>query len=276
MKQQRGRRQVQKSFRRLISVTLVALTALAISATPAAALKVSGDGYYSSFSFGVENPVTGIVVVDRVDADSGRVTVLVSGLLASDEYFIVGRSIGCNGTPNNGNRVFRATSLADVNGDIYLSYAYELKDVLVSSIWVGRTDGQGPTACSLSLNFEEIKLVGDWNGDGALGVITHELTHWGVAVEKRPNGRARISTALLLGNGDGNFRLRGVNKACGRTPTQTIFNIVLTDVLISGYFRSTVDMTQNQLDALRSVRITNLDTNEKFCMPLSIIGILVT
>ena len=256
---------------RLPAGGILALMLIALTVSPAAAATVTGEGYYSRFSFGAGDG--GLVVTDRVDPGSGRVRALVSGLLASQEYFIAGRSIGCTGNPSQSNRVFRLTATTDAEGDLWVDRSVVLKDVMVSSIWIGRTDAGASGSCRTSINFETRNVAtGDVNGDGAAGVVDGTSNTLMGLVEMRSSGQARLSVVIdPHDQTGGTYVVTFANRACGKTPTKA-FTLKLENVLVSSFMSKTVDMTQDQLDGLRSVRFRNTADGTDFgCAPLSVL-----
>jgi hypothetical protein len=270
---------MHRALRALALVTATA-TLLAASALPAAALTIKGDGYFSRWSLGASNPLRGLAVVDNVVGHDARLNALLIGLEAGQSYSLVGRSIGCNGTPSAANRVFRVTRTADADGDISISRAITLGNVgnlTIVSMSMFRTEDATPFSCVNASAFEV--ATGDVNGDDVAGVIMKDgsnnvtLENYAFAlVEKQSNGRARLSIVVdphdLTGN---TYVVSLANRACGKTPTASI-KVEFQDVLVSSFKSKTIDMTQGQLDGLRSIRIRNVNDAADFgCAPLSVL-----
>ena len=255
-----------------IASALVAI--LLGSAGPVAAAQP--DGAFSLLAAGTYG--RGLVTMSYTGTTTVNAGVL--GLLGSHEYALVGRSIGCGGEPSSANRAFRVTAMTNSAGVLNFSRAVSIAG-RVRSIWLRPTDGSQPTVCALSLNFERLEVAaGDVNGDGALGLVkTGPGTLAAIVlVQRRPHGEARVSLMFDGLSGGDNYAVQGVGTACGHSfnPSQRYFSYVLKDVLISSFRSRTVDLTQNELDALRSVRIKNTTDGTKWaCIPLRIIGILV-
>ena len=253
---------------RLPLVAVFALTLVALSASPAAAATISGEGYYSRFGFGAGRG--GLTIVDYIDADDGRIRASVGGLLASEEYFIAGRSIGCNGTPSKSNKVFRLTTMTDGLGNLWVNRSVVIKEVLISSIWIGRTGSTAAPACRAAVHFETRSVAtGDVNGDGAAGVIDGTSNTMMGLVEKRPNGHVRVSIVVDPWDPTGDIYVVSLaNRACGHTPTKT-FKIQLDD---GPYSVHDIHMNQGSLNALRSVRVRNVSEGVNMgCAPLSVL-----
>jgi hypothetical protein len=264
---------MRKPSIRLPGVVVLALTLLALSATPAAAAKVSGEGYHARFGLGSGNG--GLVVVDKVDADSGRVRALVAGLIGSQEYFVVGRSIGCNGTPSQSNRVFGLTTETNGHGRLWVDRSVVLKEVLISSIWIGRTGGNAAPMCRKSTNFAVFVATGDVNGDGAVGIIDGTSNTMMGLVEKRPNGHARVSIVVDPSDPTGDiYSVTLANRACGRTPTKTFMLDV--EGAAAGFGIHDIHMNQGSLNGLRSIRLRNVSNGINMgCAPLSLMALLL-
>lgn len=243
-----------------ISGVLV-LSLFASSAAPVAAAQIKGEGYYARFAGGVR---VGIVVVDKVDADSGRLNALLVGLVPFEEYSIIGRSIGCDGSPAKSNRVFRTNRLSDEDGAVSASSrAITMKDAIVTSVWIGRTGGGDAPLCRGSVKFETVFVgAGEIDGDGAVGAI---MAEWGSAialVEKRPNNEARVSIVVDPSDSSGNtIYVRGVNQPCGSAAPRTAWYAKFDGIdgsSTDGFKSKIVSMTQEQLDALQSFRVRDL------------------
>ena len=88
-------------------------------------------------------------------------------------------------------------------------------------------------------------------------------------VERRPNGRARVSIVVDPQDPSGDIYVVSLaNKACGQTPTKTI-KIQLDG---AGYSVHDIHMNQGSLNALRSIRIRNVNEGVNMgCAPLSVL-----
>ena len=239
-----------------LAVVLLALG----SAGPAAA--GGAEGAYSRFN---TSTTKGLVFLDY----DGPTTVeggFASFGVSDEKYHITGRTIGCSGTPKAANRVFRIERMTDADGGLFFRASPNL-GAMVRSIWIGRVDQPGSTVCSMSSNYARLAYAagGDANGDGAIGGTDFAL----ILVEKRPDSRARVSVVFDDTSGSESIKVRGVNRACGKKPTNSFFDVFVTD------FKSkTVDMSQAELNSLRSVRYRESDLSFG-CAPLSIIAILI-
>ena len=199
---------------------------------------------------------------------SGTTTVNagVLGLAASQEYSVIGRTINCSGTPAPSNRAFGLKRMTDLNGNLFFK-AQVSPSAPVQSLWLGSNDALA--ACVPSRTYDRLELVGDWNGDADISMIwdkEHVLSL--VFAERRPNGMTRVT--VVLRNQDGeveDWLVRGVNRGCGKTPTNSFFDLFYTD-----YKSKSVEMTQTQFDSIRSVRIKNLETGRTWCAPSIIVA----
>ena len=175
------------------SALLVASAVLLLSAVPVAAVTIHGNGYYARWSLGTSNPFRGMALVDKVVGHSARLNTLAVGLEPGEESWIVGRSIGCNGTPSAANLVFRVNKKADAGGVLSISRDITFRNV--ANLWVKsisfRTEDATPFSCVNSRPYQV--ATGDVNGDGAAGVIDGTSNTMMVLLEKRPNGHARVS-----------------------------------------------------------------------------------
>ena len=124
--------------RRMSVAMLLAATALvATSVMPVAAITFSGNGKYARLNWSGGG---GIVVTDKINNNEGRLNALLAGLVAGEEYSITGRSIGCNGTPTNANRMWRVEATANSRGLVRVQ-GYMLENVLISSYWLSQEPG---------------------------------------------------------------------------------------------------------------------------------------
>lgn len=265
-----------QSFNRAIAACAIALLVLIATALPAAAYSIKGEGLYARFGVGSPDG-TGILMVDRTGGSQPRLHATFVGLLPYVEQNVVARSIGCGGTPSAANRVFRVHGIADANGD--LTYNRMLSASLnfgaIKSIWINQDEI--PT-CAISFNFDTLVVAaGDVNGDGAAGIIdkSSPLLVVMALVERRAQGRARLTIVINAGDGNDEISVRGVNRACGRKPTHTAFSVKFSDVLVSSFKSMTVDMSQAELDGLRSMRVHNLSTGQRSCAPLGVLTALL-
>ena len=249
--------------RRFVPLVGLLLAVLLVIGSAGTATGGGADGAYSRFN---TSTVKGMVYLDY----DGPTTVSVGlvGLLASAEYFVVGRSIGCNGTPSTANRAFRIEGSSDGDADLFVKASPAINKV-VRSIWVGRVGQPGSTVCSVSFNFAQLAFAagGDADGDGAYGGSDASM----ILVEKRPDGRARVSVVFDDTDGKESVSVRGVNKGCGKRPTNSFFDVFVGDL---AFKTKTVDMTQNELNNLRSARYRESDFAFG-CTPLSIIAVLI-
>jgi len=257
---------------RLIAALGLASTLVLAAAGPAAALTFKGTGFYARFGPSMATDVRGLVIGDRTSGDSPRLNVGLVGLLPHIEFTIVGRSIGCSGTPSSSNRAFRLEAMADAHGDWFATgILAEWSRTDVHSVWINWGDG---AVCQISLNFFGPDVNG---GGGGLGLTKVGAGTLILLLERRPNDRARLSIVVNGLGGNDEVTIRLVNRLCGGTPNNTWVTLKLTDVLISSFKSTTVPLTQNQLDSIRSmrVRITSDAETKWQCAPVSLMALLV-
>jgi hypothetical protein len=92
--------------------------------------------------------------------------------------------------------------------------------------------------------------------------------------ESRPNNRALLSITYDGGSGDDQIQFRGVSTACNAAapPQTTLFSRITA----ARFSSALVNLTQTQLDSLRSVRVRNITMAKNLgCYPLAIIAILI-
>ncbi|OFW55135.1 MAG: hypothetical protein A2146_03305 [Actinobacteria bacterium RBG_16_67_10] len=212
-------------------------------------------------------------MVDRTAGSKPRLHATFVGLLPYIEQDAVARSIGCGGTPSAGNRVFGVHGIADANGDVAYDrmLSPDIDFGAVKSVWIDID--QTPT-CAISFNFETLDVAaGDVNGDGAAGLVdnnSNSLVAMAL-VERRAQGRARLTIVIHTGDGNDEFSVRGVNRACGKSPTHTAFTVEFVGGSVASFKSKIVDMSQAELDGLRSMRVHNMSTGQSWCAPLGIL-----
>jgi hypothetical protein len=253
-----------------LGLTLAALTAIA---PPVAAAQP--DGAYARFS--IRGGTHGLTVVSYTGAT--HVNAGFVGLLASHEYFLTGRSIGCGGHPSASNLLFSLGGMSTAqggftaNGDI----GSPGSPLGLKSLWLGPKDRSQPPACAPVVNFERLTIsLGDVNGDGdgAVGLMDGS-SNTIMLVERRGHGRARVSIVVNGLNGNDTLVVRGVDTACGTPAHHSYISTKLSDIFISSFRSTRVSLTQKHLDALRSFRIRGLSQGPLGCGPLQIIGVLI-
>lgn len=257
-----------------VSVGTIALASILLAAlvAPVGATTIKGKGFYARFNWAVGDGA--LVIVDRVQSNSGRLNMSATGLFHNTDYVVVGRSVACDAPLANSNRMFRANFTSDSNGDASLTKAITLANVQVTSIWITAPGPHGPDVCSNAFNFEKWKGILGTHGQGALGIWDKE--HVLSVVERRPHSSARVSVVFQGGNGSDQFSVVGSSTACGQPAGQGYLNIALENVQVSSYTAKTVPLSQAQLDALKSLRIRNVTEGTQVgCAPLSIIAILI-
>jgi hypothetical protein len=269
---------------RMPRISVAAFLAISILSTmgqPVAALNFKGDGLYSSFHWGVNQ--TGIVVVlDKLGTDNQRATIAAVVGRPMEQLTLNLRSISCSGSPARSNRVARLEATTNSRGTYFgtQSLLPYIEADTIKSIWLDLGSGNDAvTVCSLSINFSKIEFVtGDWDGDGALSAQTGDGQLLGnlLLLERLPTGRERLTFLYDHAQAGDDYDLRLVTGRCGRSVGTVQWTVSMTDVLVSGVTRRTTNLTQNELDSLRSVRLRNLThTAWRACEPLGIIAILV-
>lgn len=251
------------------TATIAVLALLIASVLPAAAQTFRGSGFYARFGPSMGTDVRGLVVGDRLGGNSPRLTVGLVGLLPHIKFTIVGRSIGCGGTPGLGNRIFKVEAMADAHGDAFLTRIMaEWGRTDLKSIWINWGDG---STCAVSLNFEKYKTT-DLMAGGALGLTKVGEGTLILLIERRPNDRARLSVVINIPQeGTTWLRVQLVNEPCGTPPSNAPLSYELKDVLISSFRSRMVDLTQEELDSLRSIRVKEVSGDNHWCGPLSLI-----
>lgn len=267
---------------------LLAASALIIlTALPAAALTVTGEGHYASWQWGVGRGA--LVVVDRENG-SPRLSAHGGGpdtIPPTESISFIFRSIDCDGTPALGNRLYRTTATTDENGAFAISRALSSSidfDAL-RSFWI--SFGDDDPECANAINFAKYKpTVHGPDSDGGLAVLMKAgndnitLENFMTRVEDRSAGGARVTVAL--GDADGDADVDGNDFAvfvspqpCSESSTSSTASFSVNNVVGFGYKSKIIDISQAELDALRSVRVKNKALTEVVCTPLSLIALLL-
>jgi len=241
---------------------------LLVAAAPAAATTIKGEGVYARFHWNSE--AGALVVVDMIDGNGGRLTLSAAGLLASQEYFVIGRSVDCSGPATKATRVFKLRFVSDAHGYGRVGPKAMFLNANISSIMF-RTEDATPFSCVNARAFEV--ATGDVNGDGALGIMDGTSNTLMGLVERRPNGNARVSIVVDPNDPTGDtYGLSLANRACGDAPTKT-FKIQLD---AAGYSVHDIHINQGSLNALRSIRLRNATAGTDLgCAPLSVLVALL-
>ena len=156
----------------LVSLCFV-LTLAVANAAPVAGATVSGHGAYAVLSIAGGGKGAAIGLVFDTSGGDSRLLMGATGLLASAEYSIVGRSIGCDGTPSASNRTFGVRATADANGTLSVSRNVgPVDDPFFVSLWLTRNTPTAEALCGLTVTFDKV-ATGDVTGDGALGFHIH-------------------------------------------------------------------------------------------------------
>ena len=101
--------------------------------------------------------------------------------------------------------------------------------------------------CAISFNFETLDVAaGDINGDGAAGWSTTTATHWSHGAGRAGcPGHGALTIIINAGDGNDEINVRGVNRACGKSPTHTAFTV---EIAGHGFKSTTVDMSQAEIN----------------------------
>jgi hypothetical protein len=256
-----------KSLRMSLAIATAAIVLFAGGVSPVAAAQP--DGVYGRLNVG---NVKGLMVVSyrgQTSVDAG-----ILGLRATYEYFLAGRSIDCAGTPAPGNRVFKTTAMTDGNGALFVRKGVLLTNNMIRSLWVGPADGSAPPVCAISLNFTKVVVdVIAEHADGALGFMLHtNVDRFASAlVEKRHDGYARVTLALDGLSAAHDYTAEVVSGACGHPKGERSIKYELKDVIVTSFTSRTKPMTQDELDNMQSIRITDQTAGVPWgCVPLSI------
>lgn len=257
---------MRRSSRVLASGLVAAGMMLAAVGLPASAAQFQGTGFYGVWD---DTDIVGIVVVDRTGAATPRYSVSGSREGVTEQLSLNFRSIGCNGTPSAGNRVFRVQVMTDANGAIYErgSLSPSINFDAVKSVWVNGG------SCVRAEHFERV-ATGDVNGDGALGIMADKATpKLIVAVRSTSNAQALVTVVIDGKNANEEFSVRGSNKSCGRPSPASSWYVPDMDSDQSGmaFESTTVSLTKEQTGTLASVRLRSLTTGKSWCAPLGII-----
>jgi hypothetical protein len=246
------------------------------SAAPTVAA-VSADGGFARINDG---GARGLVVARYTGTTSVNAGVL--GLVASTEYFLVGRSIRCSGTPSAANRVFSVARTTDAGGNLFFSAPVSIGGP-VRSFWLGSNDALGAPVCSLSLNFEKYKttvegisigsdLAGNQGPDGVLAMTRMgptTLTSLAVIV-RGPDGLTRLRMVLNGLTTGHDYRVAAGASTC----RERLSGIVLSQAIYSPaspswFLKAKGNVTPARLAALRSLRVVDSTAGSRWgCAPL--------
>ncbi len=277
-----------KRLRLSSGAALVAASALLIlAALPAAALTVKGEGHYARFQWGVGRGA--LVVVDRENG-TPRVNAYGGGpdtIPPTESITFIFRSIDCDGTPAPDNRLYRTTAMTDENGAFVITRALSssINFDALKSFWI--TFGDDDPECANALNFEKYSpTVHGPDSDGGLGVVMKSggdhvtLENFMAVVEDRPAGGARVSVAL--GDFDGDSDVDGRDylvsvspQPCSVSSGSSTASFSVNDVVGVAFKAKAIDLSQAELDSLRSVRVKDKALSEVVCTPLSLMALLL-
>lgn len=249
------------------AAAIAASSILLVSALPVAATHFR----FLTTSF-ADGSVRGIVLISGIGTDTPQLRTGVIGLPDNAGLSLNFRSIGCGGVPKAANLVYRATAMADGDGDLFIarkpSASINFGSIRSMTIVIS-VDFDPQRVCASVAHTARLHVAtGDFNADGALGIVASDPDNGDnviVLVEKLANDRARLTIVVDPHDPSGNtYVVSLANRACGQTPTK-IFKVTFENVASSRFRRTTVDMTQNQLDALRSVRLRDVAAGTQMC-----------
>jgi hypothetical protein len=243
---------------RLLTIAALLIAAASVPVAAVAAPAVWDDT--DIVHWRVWEPGHRALLMAEAVSGGARVSAAIKGLEPGTQYRIIGtnESGDCSTRVTEANRTFALSVqgntqangtffIGNVNGGIWKATNFIRIREIGGPTWACRASYQltlGPDVASFAFS----RFV----SDGALTGI--------VAVQRLANGRARVSVAVGDVNGDGvdDISVRGSPNACG-TPTGTVtFALKLENPVMSSFKSTTIDLTQNELDGLRSVRIRKL------------------
>ncbi|OFW55137.1 MAG: hypothetical protein A2146_03315 [Actinobacteria bacterium RBG_16_67_10] len=195
------------------------------------------------------------LIVVRETPAGARISGAIKGLKAGTEYRIIGTNEdgACSAPVTSANRTFTLGVMGNTtaNGTFF--------DVPVDgTLWPStsfmriREVGGAVWACMPSHSF--IGGTNVANGAFSRFIDNGELKAI-VVVERRPNDQARVFVAA--GDVNNDLRVTGTSMACGSSGG-ALFKALVSNEIFSVFASRMVDMSQADLDALRSIRIRSL------------------
>ena len=247
----------------------VAAAALALAMLPAGVGAVDGDdlAYWRS----TNEAILGIGSIwddtDIVHLHAGYID-----LGANRSYRLVISSVRCNHTHGSSNTVLSRRFESNSHGAAFLKV--EFIDIVISNIRSARIFRNGNQLdCANSISGQGSGDPIPTETDGVLGWMLHANVDRfaGALVEKKANDTARLSIVLDGLTGGDTYVIQGVSKNCGKpfTTDQRYFAYELKNVQVTSFKATTVELTQEELDSLRSLRIKNKTDGTKWgCVSL--------
>ena len=106
------------------------------------------------------------------------------------------------------------------------------------------------------------------------------LENFAVLVEDQPGGKARLSVIAgdydLDGDVDGRDYLVSLSpRPCSNSSAASTASISVNNVVGSAFKSKVINLSQAELDSLRSVRVKEKDSGEVACTPLSLLALLL-
>ena len=106
------------------------------------------------------------------------------------------------------------------------------------------------------------------------------LENYAVLVEDQPPGEARLSAVVgdydLDGDVDGRDYLVSLSpRPCSNSSAASIASFSVNNVVGSAYKSKVINLSQAQLNSLRSVRVKNKFSGEVLCSPMILIALLL-
>ena len=253
-----------------LGVALVIGSALLVaSIASAAAFTFKGAGLYAFFA---TQGVSGLFVIDRATTSDPRLKVALVHTPPHQEVAFRFRSINCGGTPSASNRVLALNHTSDGLGDHFfgmrLSAAVDYGSI--RSVWITSTDG---TDCTETVDFMKIDpSAGGYDADSLLSWVKMGDATLAVFMYPESSSMAALNIVSHGTSSSDVFRLRAVNKACAKSPTQTLLTYEFQDFDGARIIQDHVSLDQDELDAIRSLRVRDLGTDATWCAPAGLLS----
>ena len=243
------------------AVMAALLASLAFAAPAAAAAQVAG--VYTRWQW---DDGGGLAQMRFAGSTDAHLLVGASGLQSSQAYNVIGRTIGCGGTPSPSNRTFQVGGMTDAEGALWIDELSVPTNGVTRSMWFKQVGG-GPQVCGISFNFDKMEFVGATNADFIIGTLPKK--HVIALLEQLSNGEARYS--IFHGAFEGAFILRSslANKGCDRYPSTIYEKIDIggADMNVFRWRQGTVN--PGTMDGTFSVRLRNLPDGPRLgCTPM--------
>ena len=248
---------------------VIAPALLAASITSAAAFTFTGAGLYAFFA---TQGVSGLFVIDRATTADPRLKVALVHTPPHQEVAFRFRSITCDGTPSASNRVLAINHTSDALGDHF--FGMDLSSAVdygsIRSVWITSTDG---TDCTETVDFMKVvPSAGAFNADSLLSWVKMGDATLAVFMYPESSSMAALDIVSHGTTSSDVFRIRAVNKPCAKSPTQTLLTYEFQDFDGARIIQDHVSLDQNQMDAIRSLRVRDLGTDATWCGPASLLS----